>query len=116
MLCISDGGPCYSSSEFEKFTSYYGFEHRRSSPRFGQANGTAQWAVQALKPILRQADDPFLPMLSHRTTPVLDGYSLAQLLMSRQPRSTVPTTPDVLQPLAPDAKAVRLQDQSVKTS
>jgi hypothetical protein len=34
--------------------------------------------------------------------------------MGRQPRSTVPTTPDVLQPRTPDA--VRLQDQSVKTS
>jgi hypothetical protein len=55
-------------------------------------------------------------MLSYRTTPVLDGYSPAQLLMGRQPRSTLMTTPNVLQPRTPDANAVRLQDQSVKTN
>jgi transposase InsO family protein len=116
MLCVSDGGPCYSSSEFETFAGNYGFEHQRSSPRFSQANGAAERAVQTVKSILRKADDPFLAMLSYRTTPVLDGYSPAQLLMGRQPRSTVPTTPDVLQPRTPDANAVRLHDQSIKTS
>jgi hypothetical protein len=105
MLCVSDGGPCYRSAEFQTFASTYGFQHRMSSPRFSQANGAAERAVQTAKSLLRRADDQFLALLAYRTTPIVDGYSPAQLLMGRQLRSTVPTTQQ--QPATVDARRRR---------
>jgi transposase InsO family protein len=114
MLCVSDGGPCYRSAEFQTFASTYGFQHRMSSPRFSQANGAAERAVQTAKSLLRRADDQFLALLAYRTTPIVDGYSPAQLLMGRQLRSTVPTTQQQLQPSTPDAAAVLRHDKVAK--
>jgi transposase InsO family protein len=92
MVCVSDGGPAYKSSQFEEFTKAYGFIHQTSSPRFAQSNGESERAVQTVKNILRKADDPQLALLSYRTTPIINGYSPAQLLMGRQLRSNVPTS------------------------
>jgi hypothetical protein len=85
-----------------------------SSPRFSQANGAAERAVQTAKSLLRRADDQFLALLAYRTTPIVDGYSPAQLLMGRQLRSTVPTTQQQLQPSTPDAAAVLRHDKVAK--
>ena len=41
----SDNGPQYSSTEFAKFTSLYGFQHITSSPHFLRSNGLAERTI-----------------------------------------------------------------------
>ena len=97
----SDGGVCYTAHEFKKFATEYGFRHTISSPEFPQSNGAAERAVRTVKEIWRKSlaakEDPYLAMLAYRTTPLQNGYSPAELLMSRL-RSTVPQLPENLKP------------------
>ena len=53
----SDNGPQYSGIPFQEFAAKYGFTHVTSSPRFPQANGEAERAVQTVKNMLRKCDD-----------------------------------------------------------
>lgn len=90
--------------------------HTTSSPHFPQANGMAEAGVKIAKRALKQ-DDPFLALLSYRSTPVHStGQSPAQLIMGRQPRGTIPTMEKVLQPKWPDLQTVRSTDDMRKTS
>jgi len=92
---LSDGGPQYSSREFEEFVTSYGIEHIPSSPHYAQSNGFAERMVQTVENILLKCDenneDPYLGLLSYRTTPV-DHHlkSPAELLTNRKFRTTLP--------------------------
>ena len=114
MLVFSDNGPCYGSATFNSFARTYGFEHRTSSPRYAQSNGASERAVQTAKSLLKKADDIYLALLSYRTTPLVNGFSPAQLLMGRQLRSTVPTTTASLQPQTPDTSKLQEIDRDIK--
>ncbi len=114
MIVHSDNGPCYASAQFSTFATKWGFTHTTSSPRYPQANGAAERAVQTAKNLLRKADDPYMALLSYRTTPLVNGYSPAQLNMGRQLRSTVPVTSAALKPRTPNAAQLRHSDREEK--
>ena len=80
-MVISDNGPQYSAAAFEKFSKEYGFNHATSSPKYPQANGTAERAVKTVKQLLVKNQDPYMAMLVYRATPLENGYSPAEMLM-----------------------------------
>ena len=94
---ISDNGPQYSSLAFREFSNDYGFVHTASSPKFPQANGEAERAVQTIESLLKKAHDPYEVLLNYRNTP-LGGMGLppAQLLMGCRLKTSLPTQSDLL--------------------
>ena len=81
---MSDNGPQYSAVVFKEFAKEYGFTHVTSSPKFPQSNGAAERAVKTVKGLLNKNEDPYLALMSYRSTPLENGYSPAELLMSRK--------------------------------
>ena len=111
---ISDNGPQYASAEFADFARKYGFDHITSSPYYPQANGEAERAVATVKRILEKSEDPYLAMLSYRTTPLQHGYSPAELLMSRKLRTTLPGVKTEMRPKVPDWTTLKYKDEEIK--
>ena len=66
---VSDNGPQYSSLEYKNFVSEYGILHTTSSPKYPQSNGEAEKGVRTVKALLKKSDDPYLAMLTYRSTP-----------------------------------------------
>ncbi len=64
--------------------------------------------------MLKKCDDPYLALLSYRSTPLPIGYSPSQLLMGRMLRSTIPTTRGQRVPRVPDPDTVRANDVKLK--
>ena len=95
MTLMSDNGPQFSSKEFQDFSSTYHFNHITSSSHFPQSNGLAERTVRTVKKLLQGSKDPFLALLSYRTTSLpWCNLSPAELLMGRQLKSNVPQTKD----------------------
>ena len=81
---VTDNGRQFVSSEFQNFADKWNFVHTTSSPYFPQSNGQAERAVQIAKRILQQ-EDPFLALLSYRTTATSPtAVSPAELAMGRK--------------------------------
>ena len=92
---VSDNGPQYSSNEFDTFVKRYNFIHTTSSLLFPQSNGQVERAVQTVKRLLSQSDDPYMTLLTYRSTPFpWCNLSPSELLMGRQLRTTLPVIPD----------------------
>ena len=92
---MSDGGPQFSSAEFQRFAEEWGFDHNMSSPYYPQSNGLAENGVKVVKRLLTKAaekgEDPYLAMLAYRDAPLDDGKSPAELLMGRKLRTRLPS-------------------------
>ncbi|XP_037804767.1 uncharacterized protein LOC119599083 [Penaeus monodon] len=93
----TDGGPQFSSRDFNDFLCRWGVCHDASSPHYPQSNGLAEAAVKAVKhltmkfapsDILNEAFDRGL--LELRNTPRQDGRSPEQILFGHPLRSCVP--------------------------
>jgi transposase InsO family protein len=90
---MSDGRPQYVSFAIKQFAQSYGFQHIVSSPRYAQSNGLAERGIQTIKMMLKKSDDPYIPLLSYRATPLANGHSPAELLMGRKLQTLLPIAP-----------------------
>jgi hypothetical protein len=86
----SDNGPQYSSQDFQMFAEEYGFQHTTSSPLYPKAIGKAEKGVEIVKRLLKKAaetkSDPYLALLTYRSSPLGSGASPSELLMNRKLR------------------------------
>ena len=96
-LVISDNGPQFASSEFKNFAHTYNFNHVTSSPNYPAANGEAERCIKTVKEIFKKNNDPYLGLLTYRTTPLQNGLSPAELLMGRKLRTQLPMLPSKLE-------------------
>ncbi|XP_011859611.1 PREDICTED: uncharacterized protein LOC105557076 [Vollenhovia emeryi] len=99
---LTDNGtqfnPFHGSSLFKNFQDAYGFRLITRSPGYPQSNGLAEAGVQLVKKIFLKEGDPYKGLLIYRNTPLKNGYSPAELSMSRRLRDTLPTTASNLEP------------------
>lgn len=108
---VSDNGPQFSSETFRAFAKEACFAHATSSPRYPQANGEAECAVQTIKSLWKKDTDQTRALLAYRATPLEQGYSPAQLLMGRHLRTSLPQSSGQLTPKWPDLEAFRREDE-----
>jgi transposase InsO family protein len=72
---VSDNGPQFQPLK----TRDYGFSHVTPSPKYPQSNGFAEAAVKIVKLRMKKSKDPLKALLEYRATPLLNGYSPAEL-------------------------------------
>ena len=83
----TDGGPPFTSYDFQQFLHRWGVEHVRSSPHYPQSNGHAEAAVKSIKRLLQKTSpagdlncEAFLSgLLELKNTPGVAGRSPAEL-------------------------------------
>ena len=112
---VSDNGPQYASYEFARFASEESFKQITSSPRYPQSNGKAERTVQTVKAMLKKSVDPYGALVAYRMTSLECGYSPAQLLMGRQPRTLIPVMASTLQPRSGESKQLQDRQENIKT-
>ena len=95
-LAVSDNGPQFCSQHFSSFARDWGFSHVTSSPLYPQSNGEAERAVRTMKSLLKKNTDPYLAILSYRATPLQNGLTPSELLMSRKLKTQLPVLPGTL--------------------
>ena len=69
---ITGNGPQFSSTSFSKFAEDYGFTHILTLPRYPQANGAVERAVQT---VLKNTSDPYKALMAYCATPLESGLS-----------------------------------------
>jgi transposase InsO family protein len=113
-VMVSDTGPQFSAETFRKFAATYGFVHVTSSPLYPASNGEAERAVRTVKGLLRKNEDPYLALLTYRSTPLQNGLSPSELLMGRRLRTQLPVLPRNLQPQSHDLKSLRDKEDTYR--
>ena len=100
---VSDNGPQFACHEYRSFANEFGFKPIYSNPLFPQSNGQAERCVQTVKAVIKKSvtenKDYNISLLNYRNTPLdkLDK-SPAQILMSRNLISKIPTAKKNLKP------------------
>ncbi|OXA53834.1 Transposon Tf2-6 polyprotein [Folsomia candida] len=111
---MSDNGPQFApvdSSEFRKFSREWGFIATTSSPRYPQSNGFVEAGVKIVKNLLKKNSDWYAALLEYRATPLANGYSPSDLLMSRRIRSLLPMNPTRLVPISVDKEDLNSKEE-----
>ena len=92
-IVMSDGGPCFTSGEFQHFL--WGFQCVRSSLHYPNTNGLDENCVKIEKRLLskslEQREDLYLALMAYRDTPLDNGKSTAQLLFNRKLNTRLPS-------------------------
>ena len=109
-LIISDNGPQFSAETFQEFARDYCFQHVTSSPKYPQANGEAERAVNTAKKLLQKNADVNLALLTYRSSPLQNGLSPAELLMGRRLKTQLPVLPKTLHPKPQDLETVKQKE------
>ena len=95
----SDGGPQFTSKQFQDFSKQWGFLHKTSSPHYPQSNGKVEATVKSMKKLIsaswtgRSLNEDHLcrALLQYRNTPSRkDSVSPAQKLFGRPVQDTIP--------------------------
>lgn len=101
-----------------QFAKQYDFNHVTSSPGHSSGNGLAEITVKTIKSLFTNSKqdekDPYLALLEYRNVPLSCGKSPAQLLMSRQLRSTLPLISKQLNPKVPNKQVIKGNMQAAK--
>ncbi|UYV64882.1 K02A2.6-like, partial [Cordylochernes scorpioides] len=106
-IIVSDNGRQFKSTEFQKFSKEWQFQHSTSSPLHSQGNGKAEAAVKIAKNLLKKSkqenSDFWQNLLNWRNTPTIDiDSSPVQRIMSRRTRAILPIHPNLLKPSIPE--------------
>ena len=95
----SDNRPCYSSSEFYNFLSFYQVDHITSSPHYPQSNGFAEALVGIAKKLMEKSvKDGKLwnyGLMQYRTTPIMFNPSITIRDVDRKKTSFHPSTTSI---------------------
>lgn len=94
----TDGGPQFSSAEFQRFCQDWNVNHDISSPHHPEGNGHAEAAVKVVKNLLAKCTENgtlnktalLRGLLEYYNTPRECGLSPAQMVFGRSIRSIVP--------------------------
>ena len=111
-IFISDGGPQFSSEEFQTFSKQWKFQHHITTPYHSQSNGKAESAVKEAKKLLKKCAengiDPYLALLEHRNTPTaIIEASPNMRLFGRTTRTLLPISDEKLKPQILNPTSVR---------
>ena len=92
---VTDNGLQYSSREFAAFCNHWGINHITSSALYPKSNGFIERMIQTVKNLLNKSDaaghDPYLALLSYRTTPIDSNLpSPGKVLNQRDYRRQLP--------------------------
>ena len=99
----------------KKFADTYGFTLLMSSPHYPQSNRLAEHTIQTIKELLQDSPDPYLALVSFKTTPILwCSFSPAELLMGRQLRTAITTPKNQLIPQWSYLQKFREKDNKYK--
>ncbi|UYV66194.1 K02A2.6-like [Cordylochernes scorpioides] len=106
-IIVSDNGRQFTSTEFQKFSKEWQFQHSTSSPLHSQGNGKAEAAVKIAKNLPKKSKqeniDFWQNLLNWRNTPTIDiDSSPVQRIMSRRTRAILPIHPNLLKPSIPE--------------
>ena len=121
-LVVSDNGPQFALQKFKELRRSYNFNHVTSSPNYPAANGETERSVRTVKEIFKKSKDPYLALLTYRTTPLQNGLSPSELIMGRKLRTPLPMMPAKLDQKVPkealeeaEAREANYREKQAKT-
>ena len=92
---ISDSGPQYTSTEFEKFVKTWGINHYVTLPYHSTSNGKAESGVKIIKTMIKKClasgGDHYEASLEQRDTPrQYTGLNPSEMMFNRKMRTMLP--------------------------